>query len=73
MVMLVISLLLASEAIGLFPNTSKARLAERKFIVETLAVHVAIEMDKSSATGSEEISELLRLQCSATKLSNPLR
>ena len=66
--MLVISLLLASEAIGLFPNTSKARLAERKFIVETLAVHVAIEMDKSSATGSEEISELLRTTVQRNKI-----
>ena len=66
--MLVISLLLASEALGLFPNTSKARLAERKFIVETLAVHVAIEMDKSSATGSEEISELLRTTVQRNKI-----
>jgi len=60
MVMLVISLLLASEFLGLFPNSNNARLSERKFIVETLAVHVAMEMDNSSGQGSAEISELLR-------------
>ncbi len=60
MVMLVISLLLASEFLGLFPNSNNAKLSERKFIVETLAVHVAMEMDSSSGQGSEEISELLR-------------
>lgn len=59
MVMLVISLLLASEALGLFPKNG-SRLVERKFIVETLAVHVAMEMDNSSGTVSPEISELLR-------------
>lgn len=60
MVMLVISLLLASEFLGLFPNSNNAKLSERKFIVETLAVHVAMELDGSSGQGSAEISELLR-------------
>ncbi len=60
MVMLVISILLAAEFLGLFPNNNNARYAERKFIVETLAVHVAMEMDSSSGENSEEISELLR-------------
>jgi len=60
MVMLVISLLLASEFLGLFPNSDNARLSERKFTVETLAVHVAMELDNSVGQGSDEISELLR-------------
>jgi len=60
MTMLVISLLLASEFLGLFPNSNNARLSERKFVVETLAVHVAMEMDNSSGVASDEISELLR-------------
>ncbi len=60
MVMLVISLLLASEFIGLFPDNENARKSERKFTVETLAVHVAMELDNSSGQGSDEISELLR-------------
>ena len=60
MVMLVISLLLASEFLGLFPNSNNAHLSERKFTVETLAVHVAMELDNSSGQGSDEISELLR-------------
>jgi len=60
MVMLVISLLLASEFLGFFPNSNNAHLSERKFTVETLAVHVAMELDNSSGQGSDEISELLR-------------
>ncbi len=60
MVMLVVSLLLASEAIGLFPSNKNAHESQRKFIVETLAVHVAMEMDSSAGKGSEKISELLR-------------
>ncbi len=60
MVMLVISLLLASEFLGLFPNNTNAKISERKFITETLAVHVAMEMDSSAGQTSAEISELLR-------------
>ena len=60
MVMLVVSLLLASEFLGLFPDSDDARRSERKFIVETLAVHVAMEMDNSNGVASDEISELLR-------------
>jgi len=43
-----------------FPNSDNAKLSERKFIVETLAVHVAMEMDTSSGQASAEISELIR-------------
>ena len=60
MVMLVVSLLLASQFLKLFPDSDNARLSERKFTVETLAVHVAMELDNSSGQGSDEISELLR-------------
>ena len=60
MVMLVVSLLLASQFLELFPDSDNARLSERKFTVETLAVHVAMELDNSSGQGSDEISELLR-------------
>lgn len=56
MTMLVISILLASEFLGLFPNKDKSGLTERKFIVETLAVHVAMELDGEQ----EKISEMLR-------------
>jgi len=41
MVMLVISLLLASQFLKLFPDSNDARLAERKFVVETLAVQIS--------------------------------
>lgn len=57
MVMLVISLLLASEFLGLFPKSNTNALTERKFIVETLAVHVAMELEQEN---NEKISELLR-------------
>ncbi len=57
MVMLVISLLLATEFLGLFPKTNNSALTERKFIVETLAVHVAMELEQEN---NEKISELLR-------------
>ena len=60
MVMLVISILLASEFLGLFPDNNNSRTAERKFVVETLAVHIAMEMENSDGNGSAEISELLR-------------
>ena len=60
MVMIVISILLASEFLKIFPSNDKAHLSERKFTVETLAVHVAMELDNSSGEGSNEISELLR-------------
>ena len=60
MVMLLTSLLLASEFLGLFPDNTKAKLSERKFIVETLAVHVAMEIDDIEDKGSAVISELLR-------------
>lgn len=60
MVMLVISILLASEFLGLFPNNDNAKVSQRKFIVETLAVHVAMEMDSSDGQGNAELSELLR-------------
>ena len=39
MTMLVISILLAAQFLKLFPNSDNAKLSERKFIVETLAVH----------------------------------
>lgn len=57
MVMLVISLLLASEFLGLFPKSDSNQLTQRKFIVETLAVHVAMELEQEN---NEKISELLR-------------
>ncbi len=60
MTMLVVSILLASELLRLFPNEASAKLSERKFMVETLAVHVAMEMDESDGAGNAEISELLR-------------
>jgi len=64
MTMLVISILLASEFLGLFPNNDKSGLTERKFIVETLAVHVAMELDGDQ----EKISEMLR----TTVTRNPI-
>ena len=57
MTMLVISLLLASDFLGLFPKNNHNDLTQRKFIVETLAVHVAMELDGGD---SAKISELLR-------------
>jgi diguanylate cyclase (GGDEF)-like protein/PAS domain S-box-containing protein len=57
MMMLVISLLLASDFLGLFPKHDNNALTERKFIAETLAVHVAMELEQEDA---EKISELLR-------------
>lgn len=60
MVMLVISLLLASEFLKLFPNNTNAKISERKFIVETFAVHIAMEMDSSAGQTSPEIAELMR-------------
>jgi len=57
MTMLVISLLLASDFLGLFPKNTGNDLTQRKFIVETLAVHVAMELDGGD---SAKISELLR-------------
>ena len=60
MVMLLISLLLASEFLGLFPDNTKSRLSERKFLVETLTVNVATQLDEINDQGSTVISELLR-------------
>ncbi len=57
MTMLVISLLLASDFLGLFPKNTTNDLTQRKFIVETLAVHVAMELDGGDTA---KISELLR-------------
>ncbi|MEM7257916.1 MAG: diguanylate cyclase, partial [Pseudomonadota bacterium] len=57
MVMLVISLLLAADFLGLFPKLDNNALTERKFIAETLAVHVAMELEQDD---EEKISELLR-------------
>ena len=57
MTMLVISLLLASDFLGLFPKNATNDLTQRKFIVETLAVHVAMELDSGDTA---KISELLR-------------
>ena len=57
MTMLVISLLLASDFLGLFPKHDSHAVNERKFIAETLAVHVAMELEQENA---EKISELLR-------------
>jgi diguanylate cyclase (GGDEF)-like protein/PAS domain S-box-containing protein len=57
MTMLVISLLLASDFLGLFPKNIRNDLTQRKFIVETLAVHVAMELDGGD---NAKISELLR-------------
>ncbi len=57
MMMLVISLLLASDFLGLFPKHDSNALTERKFIAETLAVHVAMELEQEN---DEKISELLR-------------
>ncbi len=64
MTMLVVSLLLASEFLGLFPNTTRDGLTERKFIVETLAVHIAMELDGDQ----QKISEMLR----TTVTRNPI-
>ncbi len=60
MVMLVISILLSSELLGLFPDNTNAKISERKFIVETFAVHIAMEMDSSDGQTSPEIVELMR-------------
>ena len=57
MMMLVVSLLLASDFLGLFPKYDNNALTERKFIAETLAVHVAMELEQEN---EEKISELLR-------------
>jgi len=57
MTMLVVSLLLACDFLGLFPSNKNDELAERKFVAETLAVHVAMELEEQS---DEKISELLR-------------
>ncbi len=57
MTMLVISLLLVSDVLSLFPKNDNNALTERKFIAETLAVHVAMELEEEDA---EKISELLR-------------
>ena len=67
MVMLVISLLLASEFLGLFPKSNSHGLTERKFIVETLAVHVAMELEQEN---NEKISELLRTTVTRNKIVN---
>ncbi|OED35540.1 hypothetical protein AB833_30475 [Chromatiales bacterium (ex Bugula neritina AB1)] len=64
MMMLVVSILLASELLGLFPSSNKDSLTQRKFIVNTLAVHVAMELDGDS----QKISEMLR----TTVTRNPI-
>ncbi len=55
MVMLVISLLLASEFIGLFPGKQNSGLTQRKIIAEALAVHIALEMEAPDSTKRAEI------------------
>lgn len=57
MVMLVISILLVTEVLGLFPKADNNPFTERKFIVETLAVHVAMELEEEN---TDKISELIR-------------
>lgn len=67
MVMLVISLLLASQILGLFPESNTNSLTERKFIVDTLAVHVAMELEQEN---NEKISELLRTTVTRNNIVN---
>jgi diguanylate cyclase (GGDEF)-like protein/PAS domain S-box-containing protein len=53
--MLVVSLLLASEFIGLFPGKQNSGLVQRKVIAEALAVHIALEMESPDSTKRAEI------------------